>query len=247
MRIGILGGLACFAFLLLAGDPAAACSRGTLSGVWGILSYAVDGAGAPRVGLSQFTADGVGNIKAGSSTFDDNGSIGTGTFTGAYTLAANCTGTVTINDSLGKTSHSSIVMDLTNKGFRFIRIDSGKFEFGTGIAQGTVACGDGASRGVYSEALNGATSSIGVFAVLGRLTSNGKGGLSGNQTRNGNGLVTTGKASGTYTINSNCTGTDQITFNSNTSHFASVVVNGGSQLLLLETVAGFLLAGTLQK
>ena len=68
--------------------------------------------------VGQFTADGKGNITSGTQTVSQGGLIETGTFTGTYSLAKNCTGSVTLNVSGVGTVTANIVVDDANKGFQ---------------------------------------------------------------------------------------------------------------------------------
>lgn len=65
---------------------------------------------------------------------------------------------------------------------------------------------------------------------------NGAGSFSGNTTANLGGLVATISFTGTYTVNSDCTGTVTVNTSSGlTTHDAIVVVGGGRQIIATDT------------
>src|SRR5215471_5794533 len=121
----------CFAVALLAtmlsiGATCAACTNASVTGVWGF-----------QLGTSvgQFTADGTGNITAGSATINQNGTILTVTFTGTYSIAANCTGKLTLNITGGGTETANFVLDSGNKGAQIILTTANSVAEGPGVAQ----------------------------------------------------------------------------------------------------------------
>ena len=59
-----------------------------------------------------------------------------------------------------------------------------------------------------------------------------------------NGEITSDSVKGTYTSNDDCTGTAQIKGTGFKDNFATVSVNGGKELLLVETDSGTIVAGT---
>lgn len=80
-----------------------ACSSASVKGKWGFTtSGTVVGIG-PRASLGIFSLDGAGNLVNGKATASLNGSVTDETFSGTYTVSANCTGklAIQISDPLG--------------------------------------------------------------------------------------------------------------------------------------------------
>ena len=81
-------------------------------------------AAGPIAAVGTFTFDGIGNV-TGASVSSQNGNIGHGTQTGTYTVNSDCTGTIIVLGSSGRTSHYSFVTDDGANGFEYICTDSG--------------------------------------------------------------------------------------------------------------------------
>lgn len=129
-----------FAGMIAVGSSAAVCSNATLNGVYGVLSSGLDGAGEPATSISQFTADGAGNI-TGLVTKSKDGTIFNYTSTGTYSIAKNCTGTITATNQDGSLRHDNFVLDDTHKGAQAIQTDSGHVQAAFVLPEGTVTCG----------------------------------------------------------------------------------------------------------
>jgi hypothetical protein len=243
----------CFAVLvsatMIAASPAfaATCSNATFTGVYGSIDAGFD-AGQPEATVTQFTADGKGKL-SGTATNSKNGVITTGaTFTGTYSVSSACTGSYTVKFTNGKTSSGVFFADEANKGAQTIRTDHGFVKTGFIQAQGTVTCGLTGTKQTFALNLTGSALTIGAVAGAGQVTLNGSGGVSGKGTFSENGTVTSASLSGTYTENSNCTGTAQITLSGfPASNYSFVVVNSGKELLLIETDANTTVSGTMQQ
>jgi hypothetical protein len=237
--------LAAVAFVLvtmLAAIPSsAACSNATLKGVYGYSHGKIGGDPAIKYVVGQMTADGAGNL-TGLWTMSDTGTISTGTFTGTYSISANCRGTLTFSREAvtdGPTDFN-IVLDDSNKGFQMIASNANYDQPGFGLP-GTCVLGK-----KQTLALNVDTLYPEAEAFIAQLTLNGKGAITG--------VVSvadesgTSDLTGTYTESANCTGTMQLVDASLgvTLNFNTVAVNDGNELLLLETDSGTLLPGTAQ-
>jgi hypothetical protein len=218
-------------------SASAACNDATMTGVWG---YQV----GPGVGL--FTADGNGHLTAGSQTASQNGVILTQTFTGTYSVSANCTGSITINYTGGGSSHANFVIDDSKKGAQIIGTDSGVVAGGPGLVQGT--CGITALKGTFAANLFGKINGAGGIAYVAQLILDGHGKVSGSGTFVVNGTITAAPITGTYTEKSNCTGTIKITASGfGTLNFYFVSVSVGKTLLLVETDPNTIIVGSMQQ
>jgi hypothetical protein len=233
----------CFAVALLAtmiaiGTPCAACTNASVTGVWGF---------QVGTGVGQFTADGSGHITAGSDTVNQNGTVITQTFTGSYSVAANCTGKLTLNITGGGTVTAKFVLDSANKGAYIIATTAGAVAEGPGAVEGTVVCGLTGKKVTFAALMLGKIINTGPIAYVAQVILDGKGTVSGSGTFDVNGTFHTGSITGTYAENSNCTGTIQMTpTGSSTLNFAFVVVNAGNELLLVDTDANASVVGYMQ-
>ena len=224
----------------------ASCSDATLKGVYGFVSSGFGGDGTPRALVSQFTADGKGNL-SGTGTKSKDGKIVTGTVTGTYSVAKNCTGSVTFTDQDGEVRDGNFVFDNGNKGWQGIRTDSGRVISGFALAEGAAVCGENGKKQTFAANLNGYVINVGPVAYVEQVILDGKGNVSGNGTFSLAGAIYTVPITGTYTENAGCTGSAQITPQGySTLNFNFVVVNVGKEILLVETDTGTIVSGTMQ-
>ena len=203
----------------------------------------------PSIGTGQLTLDGQGNVTSALWTVENNGTVSSGTTTGTYSVSADCTGTLTLNeeDNSPDPSHFNIYLNAGNTMFQMIESDHGSNQPGFALAQGTVTCGLSGKRLVLTTNLVGLASGAPADTV-GQVTLNGRGGIEGTETFAVNGVVTVLSVAGTYTENSDCTGTWQITpAGGAAANFNTVVVNSGKELFLIETDKNTYAAGTAQK
>jgi hypothetical protein len=201
-----------------------------------------------RAIVGQMMADGRGNL-SGSWTMSLNGTISTGNFTGSYSIAKDCTGSITLLDEDFPTADYNVILDDGHRGFQILQTDSGTAQPGFGFAQGMVTCGLIGKKQTFATNLLGTlTSGSEVEAVLGQVTLDGKGNISGTETLSVGGAISTVPVTGTYTQNADCTGAAHITpTGSPTSNFNTVAVNDGKELLLIETDNNTVVAGTAQQ
>jgi hypothetical protein len=197
--------------------------------------------------LGQLTFDGQGNITSGSWTESDFGTISTGTTTGTYSISKNCTGTLMLNDEDEGGSYFNIYLNAGNKMFQIIQSQPSN-QPGFSLAQGTVTCGLSGKKLVLTTNLVGLVQGTLVADTVGRVTLDGKGKISGTETFTLNGAVSELAVKGSYTENSNCTGTWHVTPKGGTeTNFNTVVVNSGKELLLIQTDSGTVTAGNAQE
>jgi len=222
----------CFPVALLAtmmaiGDRCAACTDASFTGVWGFqLGTAV----------GQLTSNGSGKITAGSDTVNENGTIVSQTFTGTYSVAANCTGKFTVNFTGGGSATASFVLDSSNEGAQVIETTAGASAEGPAAAEGTVTCGLTGMKETFAAFLLGQNPTGLLVDYVAQIVLNGKGAVSGSGTFDVGGTFHVVSFTGTYTEATDCKGTIQIRPTGLTPlDFAFVVVNGGKKLLLVET------------
>lgn len=188
------------------------------------------------------TADGNGNL-SGSATLSQAGHIQSETFTGTYTVNSDCTGTVTTIDSNGPAHFSIDIVD-NGQQILFIESDAGVAVSGSAKPQAT-NCTTQTVSGSYGYAITGWTfDSSGKgwgYAESGKVVADGAGGLSSVATASQQGTIARGTLSGTYSVNSDCTGT--VTFSNSGGQLNFVVVASGREVDYVETQNNTVISG----
>jgi hypothetical protein len=108
------------------------------------------------------------------------------------------------------------------------------------IAGDSQSCTNASFTGPYGYAITGLVFASGGFypsAESGTVTADGKGNLKGSDTLSAAGQIQSQAFTGTYSINSDCTGTVTTTSGGTPSHFTIVAVNNGQQILFIESDA----------
>lgn len=253
MKVRVFVSAVLLALAVGVGVAHASCTLASVAGTYGILQTAKNGTGGIGAGNGQLTFDGLGHLtgtQVGFVTYTSSTGWkdSTGTFTGTYTVAANCTGTVITVDSSGSKARFSFVADNSEGGSQFIRVDnSGAVQLGFLVAAGSATCGLGTSSRVFAAELSGVVIGTGPVGYVGRVVLSAKGGVSGTMSVNVNGKNTNASITGTYSEASDCTGTATITpAGFSPLHFSFVVVNSGKELLFLETDNDTVVSGNLQ-
>ena len=230
-----------------------ACSNASINGTYAILSTGLNGSLQPASSVDQVTVDGLGNL-TGTSTKSINGSIVTFTFTGTYTIATSCVGTVTFTNQSNQTEHDRIYLNSVNasgvyNGGYLIQTDSNHVQSSVALAQGAATCTDLGVKHAYSFKATGTAIGTGQVAAAGRVTLNGTGGLTGTETLSQNGSIHSSVTlTGSYTVNSNCTSSLTITPTGfSATHWNAVIVNGGKELMALQTDANTIITATFQQ
>jgi hypothetical protein len=250
MRFRTIG--VCFLLfsIVLAVSPAfaATCTNASLKGVFGYFHGRPGQATGASTLVGQLTSDGAGNITSASWTEAVSGGvITTGTTTGTYAISTKCTGTLSLVDEGGIRGDFNIYMNAGNKMFQMIQTDTGNNQPGFGLAEGIVTCGLSGKKQVLTTNLTGVVGSNPAETV-GQVTLDGKGNISGTETFTNNGIISTLSVTGTYTENSNCTGTWKVIPSGGSAiNFNTVVVNSGKELLLIESDNNTNAAGNAQQ
>ncbi len=236
-----------FVALMAASSFGATCTNASLKGVYGVLGSGLNGSAQPAASVSQITADGDGNL-TGTTTKSIDGEIVTFATTGTYQIAKNCTGSGTLTNQDAQSENSNIFMNNTNKGAFLIQTDANHVVTSVAYEEGKATCTDLGVKHTYSLEATGIFISTGQIAAAGQLVLNGKGSLTGTVTFSLNGSIATLPVTGTYQINSNCTGTATFTPQGQSAiNIGVVVVNGGKELMFIETDANTIVSGTLQE
>jgi hypothetical protein len=233
--------------MMVAGSQAAhaACSNASVKGVYGITSVGLNSSLLPASSVNQITADGAGNV-TGSSTKSIDGSIVTFTFTGVYSIAANCTGSATFTNQDGEVEHDNVFLNNNNTGAFLIQTDNNHVQSSIAVAQGTATCTNLGVKRTYSFEATGTVIGVGQVAVAGRLTLNGTGSITGTETLSLNGVIHSSvPVSGTYQINSDCTGSATITPKGlSPTNLNLLVVNADKEIMAIETDSNTIVTGT---
>lgn len=200
--------------------------------------------GAAMLGVMNF--DGAGNV-TGSYTLhggatgpgpDQAAQTRTGTFTGSYSSNPDGTGSVTIFTDVGASQTFAMVITDGGQGLQLVSTNCS-----SGCGQTLFS---GAARAAHPGSLKGsygfqANNSPGPGATVGVISFDGAGNATASFSSVGVGnggsqpSVSSGTATGTYSINPDGSGTIHLTNASDQFTFAIVVTDGGSELLMLVT------------
>lgn len=233
----------------------AQCTNTSLNG---IVIYSLSGtvkSGTSAVSYSELgsvTADGKGNLSAGTSNTSTAGAIQTLSVSGTYSISANCSGSATIMTS-ANTLQLSIQLVSGGGTVLISGLTSGNGFIGDGriyrAANATGGqCGTGTLEGPFGLILGGGTyvgTTRTANETLAQATFDGKGGFSGSGETTT--PTTTGAAfnyTGTYTMTSNCVGTAQLNITGGaTLNYVVARINDGN-VLFQETDANTTLNGS---
>jgi hypothetical protein len=240
----IAGMIVLASFGLSSAAWAATCSNASLSGTYGFLHDGTDSNGAPTsAAVTQITFDSTTGTFTGEQTASHDGVIVTEPVTGTYTIASSCTGTGTPTEG----SPFSIVV--TSTGFLALHL----FAEGFAVKQGPPTCTNAGVKGRFGFETTGVFLATGAVAFIGelKLTVNpsGEGVISGRVASSEDGtFLTFEPVTGSYKVGADCRGRATITPKGLPEmHFHLVVVNGGNEMLAVETDANTVVSGTLQR
>ncbi len=234
--------------VLLSAAAFATCSNANLNTTYGFLTTGYDSPTQLGASVGQFIFNGKGGV-TGSFTHN-NGTVASFTFTGTYTVAADCSGKMVFTKNDSSTEHHNFIIDSANGGLQLIRTDSPQIKSGFALAQGTVTCGLSGKRQVFASNVSGTNTTVGPVASLLHTAFDGAGNISGNGTLDIDGSFLPTALGGTYTENADCTGTALVVPSAagiSPSNFYFVVVSGGRQLLLVDTDADAIVSGNAQQ
>ncbi len=229
----------------------AVCSNASIKGTYGILSTGLNGSAQPASSVDQITVDGMGNL-SGTSTKSIDGTIVTYNIIGTYSITASCTGTAIFNNQEGDIEHDNIFLNGLSAGGIYsgaflIQTDKSHVQSSIAVAQGTATCTNLGVKHPYSLEATGVVTGTGQVAIAGRLTLDGSGSITGTATFSLNGAIHSAvQTTGTYSINSDCSGTAVLTPKGlPTIDLSLVVVNSGKEIMAVETDPNTIMAGTL--
>jgi hypothetical protein len=241
--------VATFAF-----SPAASatCSEASLSGTYGFLTGGTSGAGTPVASLIQITFDPTTATFISVETSSHDGVITVTPINGTYTVASNCIGEITVSQS------QQVSFVVTSTGFFALNESAGRTIEGYGVKQGAATCAYATVEGNLGFEATGVFVAgapvAGPVAFVGEVkfgvNTSGGGVISGRVTDSEDGVISTFEEepiTGSYTVAADCTGTATITPQGQPAlYFSFLVVDGGKEMLALETDANTVVNGTLQ-
>ncbi len=223
---------------------AATCSNASLNGTYGFLHDGTDSNGTPfTAAVTQITFDPAAGTFTGETTASHDGVIATEPVTGTYAVESNCTGTG------NHTGLSPFSFAVTSTGFLALHL----FAEGFAVKQGSPACTNAGVKGRFGFETTGVFLATGAVAFIGelKLTVNpsGEGVISGQVASSEDGTFQTFEpVRGSYKVDWDCRGRATITPNGGSEmHFRLVVVDGGNEMLAVETDADTVVSGTLQR
>ena len=236
-------------FALSSAASAATCSNASLSGTYGFLHPGTDSNGTPATAaVTQITFDSTTGTFTGETTASHDGVITTFSLSGIYAIASNCTGTGT------PTGGSRFSIVVTSTGFLAVH----PFSEGFAVKQGSPTCTNAGVEGSFGFETTGlflaGAPATGWVAFIGELkftvNPSGEGVTSGHIAgAEGSTILTFAEepVTGSYKVGADCRGRATITPKGlSEMHFSLVVVDGGNEMLAVETDADTVVSGTLE-
>jgi hypothetical protein len=241
-----------FVIVLAAGQlmsalPNTACSNATLQGGYGFVLTGVNSSSTLAAIVGEITADGNGNL-TGSETISNDGVISSNVaLTGTYSIKSTCTGTAKISPSGFPTAKYNLTIVSTAKQIEMVDTDTGTTESGYAVAVGNTTCTNAGVKGTFGFEGGGFNSSLVPSVFAGQSKLDGAGNLTGTETVSAGGTIISGAVTGTYSVNSDCTGSASITFDGGITTANFVLVNGGQSALQITTNPGSISTSTVAK
>jgi len=246
-------GMIVLASFALSSAAVATCSNASLSGTYGFLHGSTDSNGAPiSAAVSQLTFDSTTGTFTGETTASHDGVITTFSFTGAYAIASDCTGTGT------PTGHNVFSFVVTPTGFLAVEPFNptlGATSEGFAVKQGSPICTNAGVQGSFGLETTGVVlaPTTGPVAFIGELKltvkPSGEGVISGHVSGSKGASLTLAEepVTGSYTVATDCTGTAIRPRGHSEMHFSLVVVDRGKEMLAIETDSDTVVSGALVK
>lgn len=224
----------------------ATCSNSSVTGTYGYLNAGTDSSGTPTATLGQLKFESTTGKFTGTLTVSTDGLIQTGSVSGTYAVAPNCTVTGTSTVEGGRPHAFSAVVTSTG-GVKEVDGHTGVTTGGFALAQGSPTCTDAGLKGSFGFAAEGffvtGAPFRGPVELIAELTfsvnSSGEGVISGQLAGSENGQIftfTEETVTGSYSVSPDCQGTATITPKGQSAlNFSFVVVEGGKELMAIDT------------
>jgi hypothetical protein len=224
-----------------------AFGNGSLKGSYSVLvnEWISSSSAHPNGFIGVFLFDGNGGVSITSFTLNDNGTITTGTGSGTYSVKANGTGSMSVTLSDNSTGTFAIVINSSGNGFQMLQTTctncGGNVFSGSGLATKETSFSNASLKGGFEFLMVKWTSSQNSNAEngLGILTFDGVGTVKASLTEDNAGKVTTITASGTYSVNSDGSGSLILTATGKKSITVAFAINSANKgFQFLQTKGG---------
>jgi len=215
------------------------------------------GAFVPFVHFGHFTFDGNGNFSGAHDT-NFGGGLLPHVDSGTYSVNSDCT-TGTISFATGAGIRLRIVITSGGQEIKFVGANTGIVESGT-LRLMAASCSasilSGNSYGYSTDGLVAAGGSFSFprvggfvpFAHGGQISFGADGSISGVDNASFGGVFVPGQpVSGTYSVNSDCTGTTTMTIAGVDNSWHFVILQDAGQIIFVASPTGYVWAGTLTK
>jgi hypothetical protein len=209
----------------------------------------------PFVQVGHLTFDGNGNFSGAYDT-STGGILIPHVDSGTYSVNSDCT-TGEISFATGIGFRMSVVITSGGQEIKFVSATTGGVNSGTLRLMAAAPCSAGILNGnSYGYATHGLRASPGngfpriggfvPFADAGQISFAADASVSGVDNVNLGGVVIPGRSiSGTYSVNSDCTGTTTMTIDGVDNSWHFVILQGADQIIFVATPSGMVWAGTL--
>ena len=208
----------------------------------------------PLVQVGHLTFDGKGNFSGAHDT-KAGGILGPHVDSGTYSVNSDCTtGTISFATGIGFTM--SIVITSGGQEIKYVGANTGAINSGTmrlmaASCSASILSGNsyGYSTDGFVAAGNGPhVGGFVAFAHAGQISFGTDGSISGVDNASFGGVLMPGQpVSGTYSVNSDCTGTTTMTIAGVDNSWHFVVLQDAGQIIFVASPTGYVWAGTLTK
>jgi hypothetical protein len=211
----------------------------------------------PSVQVGHLVFDGNGNFSGAHDT-GAGGVLAPHADSGTYSVNSDCaTGAISFATGIGFTM--SIVITSGGQEINYVSATTGGVSSGTLRLMAAAPCSAGILNGnSYGYSSHGLVAGNGngfprvggfvPFADAGQISFQADGSVSGVDNANFGGVVMPGQAiAGTYSVNSDCTGTTTMTIAGVDNSWHFVILQGADQIISIATPSGMVWAGTLTK
>jgi len=231
-------------FALGLGAWGQSCSNSNLTGGYGYGAVGTDANGNAVAFSGLYTADGNGNI-TGKLTESVNGKISANVpVTGTYSINSNCNGRMTVTPKGGATQHYNVTVASQGGRFFSLETDTGSVLSLYGRSTQVSTCSTN-TGGTFGFTASGSIVGVGNFGADGQITVDGAGHVSGIESSSVAGKIKSNiPFTGTYKLNSDCTGTAVFKPKGGTKvHISFELVRQMASMLFVETDANSIIAG----
>ena len=212
------------------------CTNATLKGIFGAISTGrqINSSGVfVKVfqGVGTITFDGQGKATFALNTSTNGAATQQQSYSGTYSLAADCSGTLTASVSSGVTALYSLSVWNQGQNFQMSGSDGTYTLLANGTLQSISPCSASSLNGNYIIQINGdqftaGGAVAGVIAATSVFQFDGQGKLTGSVFQVVGVAPSTVTVTGTYTVSSDCSGTLSYTDSANRASTVSLEVNG---------------------